>query len=68
MERLVYWRDFVAQSEEPERMGRATRLPEAGGRQPETERISLIWAGRELSPEAYLAVPTYLRRGLRPGA
>jgi hypothetical protein len=68
MELLVYWRDFAAQSEYPRRMGLVNRLPQAGERRFENERISLIWGGRELSPEAYLAVPTYLRRGLRPGA
>jgi hypothetical protein len=65
MERYTYWR-FLA-----ERWGEAdggmSRKPLLGLkiRRTEEESKSIIWAGRELSLEAYLEVPTFLRRGLR---
>lgn len=68
MERRAYWRFFAVRLGV---VGGGVIPGQGGGRggwHLEDERISLSWGGRELSPEAYLAVPTYLRRGLRPAA
>jgi hypothetical protein len=68
MERLDYWQVYSAQSAERWNTAGSAWAPETGERRTETGRLALIWGGRELSPEAYLAVPTFIRRGLRPSA
>jgi len=66
MERFTYWQDLA------ERLGtagrREYRQPGVGPgiRLTQVDSKSVKWCGRELSQEAYLAVPTFLRWGLRP--
>ncbi len=66
MERREYWQVFAARLGEAGGVGCPVQAIGLQNRRPEPERISIIWGGRLLSPEAYLAVPTFLRLGLRP--
>jgi hypothetical protein len=65
MERYTYWRFLAERWGEED--GSVSRKPGLGLgiRRAGEESKSIIWAGRELSLEAYLEVPTFLRRGLR---
>ncbi len=61
MERSWYWTLFNWQ------MGEATVMGGGDRHRPTPPaKVAIVYGGRELSPEAYLAVPTFLRRGLRP--
>jgi hypothetical protein len=65
MERYNYWRLLAERWDEAD--GGVSRKPglELEIRRVEEESKSIIWAGRELSADAYLEVPTFLRRKLR---
>jgi hypothetical protein len=66
MERRAYWLVFAARLGEAGGVGCPAQAIGLQNQRLEPERISIIWGGRQLSPEAYLAVPTVLRLGLRP--
>jgi len=68
MERFCYWLDMAERLGGANGMGERKAGMETKSRLAKIERESYFWGGRELSPEAYLAVPTFLRRGLRPRA
>jgi len=65
MERVNYWRALSERLDEGEDGKRGTRTDNPAWRRDEAEKVVIVWGGRELSQESYLAVPTFIRRGVR---
>lgn len=67
MESSRYWQNYCEMVERKFMNGQGRRVASLAGKSEDQGGGVIVYGGREMSREVYLAVPTFIRRGITLG-